>query len=493
MQPRLHAGLLGQLPGLVLVHILVDAVGQQHGLAQGLAEFSLFKQRGNGGQLGAQVGQQGFAIGGHGAQLTLKALADEASRARGDVDVLAHQVGVHPCHKIIGVEVDVFHPVVELGGDVVAQPFGVQAQRQILEGVDAGAPALAHLFATDGDEAVHKNVVGRLAAAEVQHRRPEQGVEVGDVFADEVVLLHFRVGHEFVVTAGLALGCRTAFGKVIFQRREVAHRRIQPDIKILARRIGNFNAEVGRIAADVPVAQATLAVVVLGEPLANFVGDFALQFAVLRPGLQVVDTARVGQLEEIVLRAFQHRRRARQGRVGVLQFGGRIHRAARLTAVAILVFGAALGALALDEAVRQEHGLVGVEKLLDGARLDQARRLEVFVDGLSQLMVFRPIGGMPVVKRDVKAIEVGFAARRNVGHKLLRRLAGLLRRNHDGRAMGIVGTHKMHLMPLHALVPHPNVGLDVLHDVTDVEIAIGVGQGGGDEQLALRHGKPILV
>ncbi len=38
--------------------------------------------------------------------------------------------------------------------------------------------------------------------------------------------------------------------------------------------------------------------------------------------------------------------------------------------------------------------------------------------------------------------------------------------------------------PMHALEPHPDVGLDVLHHVPDVEGRVGVGQGGGDEQLA---------
>jgi hypothetical protein len=41
----------------------------------------------------------------------------------------------------------------------------------------------------------------------------------------------------------------------------------------------------------------------------------------------------------------------------------------------------------------------------------------------------------------------------------------------------------MHLVPLHALETHPDVGLDVFHDVADVEMAIGVGQRGGDEEL----------
>ena len=46
----------------------------------------------------------------------------------------------------------------------------------------------------------------------------------------------------------------------------------------------------------------------------------------------------------------------------------------------------------------------------------------------------------------------------------------------------------MNLVPHHALEPHPNVGLDVLHDVTNVKVAIGVGQCGGDENAALAHG-----
>jgi hypothetical protein len=39
-------------------------------------------------------------------------------------------------------------------------------------------------------------------------------------------------------------------------------------------------------------------------------------------------------------------------------------------------------------------------------------------------------------------------------------------------------------MALHPLVPHPDVSLDVLHDVANVEVAIGVGQGGRNEEFA---------
>jgi hypothetical protein len=40
-------------------------------------------------------------------------------------------------------------------------------------------------------------------------------------------------------------------------------------------------------------------------------------------------------------------------------------------------------------------------------------------------------------------------------------------------------------MPLHALRTNPNVGLDVFHDVTDVEIAIGIWQSCRDKNLSL--------
>ncbi len=55
---------------------------------------------------------------------------------------------------------------------------------------------------------------------------------------------------------------------------------------------------------------------------------------------------------------------------------------------------------------------------------------------------------------------------------------------HDRRTVRVVGADEKNLVALHALEAHPDVGLDVLHDVPDVERAIGVGQGGGDEEFA---------
>ena len=93
---------------------------------------------------------------------------------------------------------------------------------------------------------------------------------------------------------------------------------------------------------------------------------------------------------------------------------------------------------------------------------------------------------MPVIKADVKAVQILLAACGDVGHELLGRNARLFGGNHDGGAVGVVGTHKVDRVALHALEPHPDVGLDVFHDVADVEVAVGVRQGGGNEEFACR-------
>ncbi len=84
----------------------------------------------------------------------------------------------------------------------------------------------------------------------------------------------------------------------------------------------------------------------------------------------------------------------------------------------------------------------------------------------------------------MEAIQVLRAAGGDPGDEFLRRDAGFFGGDHDRRAMGVVGADEMDLVALHSLEPHPDVGLDIFHDVADVESAVGVGQGGGDEKLA---------
>ena len=72
-------------------------------------------------------------------------------------------------------------------------------------------------------------------------------------------------------------------------------------------------------------------------------------------------------------------------------------------------------------------------------------------------------------------------------HQLLRRDAFGLGLEHDRRAVRVVGADEVHRVALHALEAHPDVGLDVLHDVADMERAVGERQGGRDEDAGRRE------
>ncbi len=50
----------------------------------------------------------------------------------------------------------------------------------------------------------------------------------------------------------------------------------------------------------------------------------------------------------------------------------------------------------------------------------------------------------------------------HVFHQGFRSDAFLLRLNHGGGAVGVVGAHINGLIAAHALKPHPNIGLDLL-------------------------------
>jgi len=51
----------------------------------------------------------------------------------------------------------------------------------------------------------------------------------------------------------------------------------------------------------------------------------------------------------------------------------------------------------------------------------------------------------------------------------------------------------MALMPAHLLESHPDVGLDVFHEMAQVDRAVGIGQGAGDEDFAWGHDGNWLI
>ncbi len=191
-----------------------------------------------------------------------------------------------------------------------------------------------------------------------------------------------------------------------------------------------------------------------------------------------------------MFRALQQRPRAAECRIRVDEIGGRVHGAAHLARISVLILGMAVRAFALDVTVGQKHALHRVVELLDRLYVDQTGRLEPRVDVLRQAHVLRRISRMPVIETEVEAVEVAGPIGRNTRDQLLGRDPLGFGLEHDGRAVGVVGADEVQLVALHSLEAHPDVRLDVLHDVPDVERAIGVGERRGDEDLA---GHPRLV
>ena len=91
-------------------------------------------------------------------------------------------------------------------------------------------------------------------------------MEVGDVFADEV--MDFGIVASPPVVDGFAVLLAPLLG-----RGDVADRRIEPDVPVIARTVGNLEAKVGRRPRDVPIAER-----LVQEMALEVVGDFRLQW-----------------------------------------------------------------------------------------------------------------------------------------------------------------------------------------------------------------------
>ena len=181
--------------------------------------------------------------------MAAKALADEPGAATGDVHIFSDQIRIDAGGEVLKVEVNVFQAAIQFGGVVIAQALGVEVF-EIALGGDEGAARLGHLAAVDGQEAVTEDAGRGAEAGVMQLGGPEQGVEIEDVLADEVIQLGLGIGPpEGVEVDPAAL-------TVIFETAHVTDRCIEPYIVKLARRIGDLKAKVGRIARDIPVGQA---------------------------------------------------------------------------------------------------------------------------------------------------------------------------------------------------------------------------------------------
>ena len=172
--------------------------------------------------------------------LPLKAFANKAGAAAGDIDEFANKVRVNTRGEVVEVQVDIFNRRSELCGVVVAQVGRVQVV-EVGARHDERATSLRHLLPVDGQETMGIHTCGHAEPGALQHGRPEQGMKVHDVLADEVEHLGVVTGSPVVVEIEIG----AAFAEMSETRR-VADWCVQPDVEVLVLGTRNTEPEVGR-------------------------------------------------------------------------------------------------------------------------------------------------------------------------------------------------------------------------------------------------------
>ena len=187
--------------------------------------------------------------------------------------------------------------------------------------------------------------------------------------------------------------------EMCLQAGEIADRRVEPDVEVLARRVRESRMPKYGASREMSQSASALSPSPSSHSL-RLVGDLGLQPAVsCVHAAQELDARRVRQPKKKCSDACSTGLRAGQRRVRVLQVGRRVDRAAVLAGVAVLVLRAALRALALDVAVGQEHALHRIVELLDRlACRSSPAAFERAVDVLRQLDVLRRVRRVPVCR-----------------------------------------------------------------------------------------------
>lgn len=184
-----------------------------------------------------------------------------------------------------------------------------------------------------------------------------------------------------------------------------------------------------------------------------------------------------------MLGGFLDRCCAREGADRIDQIAGRVRCAALAAVVSILVGGLADRTSTFDETVGQEGTGLRIEQLLDIGLAYQAFGLEFCPYLAAQLIILIGVRRAVVIELDTEAGEVLFVGGLHLGDEFEFRSTLLPGPDHDRRSMGVVGADEDAASTGKLLETDPNIGLDVLDQMADMDMAVGVGQGGGDQEF----------
>ncbi len=153
-----------------------------------------------------------------------------------------------------------------------------------------------------------------------------------------------------------------------------------------------------------------------------------------------------------------------------------------------LVGTAAFGTSATNEPIGQKGLRFGIVELLHQTLGHQVGRSQRLPELAADLSIGIAVGAAVVVKLNVKASKVSLVSLAHRFDQFFLATALFASANHDRRAVRIVSADVDTAMAPELLEADPNVGLDVLDQVPDVDRAVGVGQGAGNQNLACHQG-----
>ncbi|CRZ42316.1 Uncharacterised protein [Vibrio cholerae] len=94
--------------------------------------------------------------------------------------------------EVFEVQIEIINAVIQFCRVVVTQTLWIQVI-QVSAGFHKRTFRLRHFRAIDGHITMHKHVGRFTETRAIEHGRPEQAVEINDVFTDEMVKLGFAV------------------------------------------------------------------------------------------------------------------------------------------------------------------------------------------------------------------------------------------------------------------------------------------------------------
>ena len=134
--------------------------------------------------------------------------------------------------------------------------------------------------------------------------------------------------------------------------------------------------------------------------------------------------------------------------------------------------------------IRQEHLCLGIIGLFNYAPFDQAFIVQAQINQLHEFPVFLGMGRIEVIELDQKGREIPLVLDAKSLYQIFRTDAFFLRPEHRRRTVRIGRTNIDTVIADEFLKPDPDVGLDVLDQMADVDAPVRVGERAGDEDPA---------